>query len=248
MKRIQSIDRVSMILDYISNHPESRLIDISNSLNIKNTTLHALLTTLEYWGFVEKSNNNKYSLGYKLYELGKIYESKLTIKDLCAPYMNELVKKFGETTHLAIPINYKIQYIHRVESPHSLRLTSMVGHIDESYVTASGKAIMAFWENKAIDKFLEEMELVPRTEYTIINKDIFKDHLIDIRNQGFAFDLEEYTIGLNCISAPIFNRSEKPIASISISMPNSRYKRSNIDSMCKELINTCSLISKEIKN
>lgn len=247
MKTIQSIDRVAMILEYVSKNQNCRLIDISKALEIKNTTLHALIGTLEYWGYINKNSNNQYTLGYKLFELGKLYESTLTLKDICHPYMNALVESYGETSHLAVLTKNKIQYIHKVESTHALRLTSKVGCIDELHHTASGKAMLANFDIETKQSLLSEAEFLPLTESTIIDQNKLNEELELTKKRGYALDLEEYEIGLNCIAVPIFSKENKPIASISVSMPCTRFNKNPIDNIINDLICYCNEISSKLK-
>ena len=51
----------------------------------------------------------------------------------------------------------------------------------------------------------------------------FKEEMERIRKNGYGFDNEEREIGVSCIAAPIFDLSNEPIASISISGPTSRF-------------------------
>lgn len=247
MKTIQSIDRAAMILDYVSKNQNCRLIDISKALDIKTTTLHALIGTLEYLGYINKNSSNQYSLGYKLFELGKIYESSLTLKDICDPYMNNLVNSYRETSHLAVLTKDKVQYIHKVESTHALRLTSKVGCIDELNLTASGKAILSNMDNKTKESLLSQAKFLSLTESTITDREKLEEELVLTKKRGYALDMEEYEIGLNCIAVPIFSKENKPIASISVSMPATRFQKNPIDDIINDLKCYCDEITNKLK-
>jgi DNA-binding IclR family transcriptional regulator len=53
--------------------------------------------------------------------------------------------------------------------------------------------------------------------------------LAKIRKQGFAYDLEEILPDLCCVAAPIYEYSGNVIAAISMSIPDFRFRRSQIE-------------------
>lgn len=247
MKTIQSIDRAMMILNYIAKHQHCRLVDMSQSFELNKSTLHGILMTLEYHGLIHKdSHQSTYTLGAKLFELGKKYEDNLSIKTIAKPYLSELASKFEETVHLGVLTDTDVLYIDKVESPHSLRLTSKVGTTDPLLTTASGKAILSKLPPNRLNDLLHLIEKPQANTHLSDYQIDIKKELNMIHDIGYALDLEEQEVGLNCIAAPITNRSNEAIASISISIPSSRFTRELIDNMKKELIITCKEISSRI--
>lgn len=248
MKTIQSIDRAVMVLNYIAqNNNDVRLMDISNDLNLNKSTLHGIISTLEYWGYINQNQRtSRYSLGNKLFHLGKVYEETLSIKDIVKPYLEELVAKFDETVHLAVLSNSKVLYIDKVESSHHLRMTSRVGMEDPLHVTAVGKAMLANISDKSLEKHLHNIEFNSLTDFSLTDKKKFIDELKAIKNQGFAIDLEELEIGLNCIAAPIMGYDNEALAAISIVLPSVRFNKDIFENMKNDLILICNKISKEV--
>lgn len=176
MKTIQSIDRAMLILEYIAQHNNTcTLTDISTALELKLPTLHGFLVTLEAWNVVSK-NGNKYSLGGKLFELGKVFESHLSVQAILHPYLEQLAAEFDETIYLAIPSNKKLLYIDEVESKHPLRLSSIVGTTEAYETSAIGMAVLAnlpeaFWQETAAQSGME-LELL-------------QSKLLDIQKKGY---------------------------------------------------------------
>ncbi|MTI70448.1 MAG: IclR family transcriptional regulator [Firmicutes bacterium] len=248
IRTIQSIDRTVMILNYIAKHNNNvRFIDISNDLNLKKGTLHGILSTLEYNNLLSKDKDtNRYSLGIKLYEFGKIYEEDFSIKKIVRPYLEKLGEKFSETIHLAIESDYEVLYIDRVKSSHSVRMASKIGHNDPLYCSAIGKVILANMENERLKYYLENYRLYKRTENTITDKKNLKNELDKIKNDGYSIDNEELEAGLICVASPIKNQSGDLIAVISISGPTSRISKDEFENMESTIIETSKIISESI--
>jgi len=245
---IKSVLRATKILDYIGNNEnEVRLTKISNDLEINMSTLHSIIATLEKAGYIsQNSNNHKYSLGKKLFELGKVYEGKISFTDLARPFLEKLADKFDETVQLGVLSADKVLYIDKVESKHSLRMTCQMGSKDELHSSATGKLLLAYLEEKEVDRLLKK-KLEKYTENTITERKKLKKELEKIEKQGFALDKEESEIGLNCAAAPVKDSSGKVIAAIGISTPTSRVSEAKLmeikDNLIKEASDLSDLLS-----
>lgn len=247
MKTIQSIDRAINVIEYISKNQNCRLIDMCNYFNLNKSTLHGILSTLEYHGFINKdSTNTTYNLGAKLFELGKLYEDNLSIKKVAKPYLIKLAQKFSETVHLAVLNELTVLYIDKEESIHSLRMTSKVGTTDPLLTTAIGKSILSTLSEDRLNAILDSIEINKSTDYSLTDKSEILKELSIINKKGFALDLEELELGLNCIAAPIKNRLGEAIAAISISIPSSRFTKEKFEDMKIELMKACEEISNSI--
>lgn len=248
MKTIQSIDRAVMILNYIAkNNNDVRLIDISNDLNLNKSTLHGIISTLEAWEYISQNQvTNRYSLGSKVFHLGKVYEDNLSIKSIANGYIQQLVLKFNETVHLGILSNSKVLYIDKVECTHPLRMTSRVGMEDPLHVTASGKVLLANISETSRENILNNISLMKFTNFSLTDKNKLIEELKVIKKQGFAIDLEELTPGINCIATPILGNNNEVLACISLVMPTARFDKDTFNHMKEELKLISNKISKEM--
>jgi DNA-binding IclR family transcriptional regulator len=245
---IKSVLRATKILDYIGNNTnEVRLTAISNDLEINMSTIHSIIATLEKAGYISQNkNNHKYSLGKKLFELGKVYEGKMSFTALARPYLKKLADKFDETVQLGVLSNDKVLYIDKIESKHSLRMTCQMGSKDELHSSATGKLLLAYLKDKEVDKLLNK-KLEKYTENTITDPKKLKEELDKIKKQGFALDKEEAEVGLNCAAAPVKDSFGNVIAAIGISTPTSRISEAQLmeikDNLIKEASDLSDLLS-----
>ncbi|MEF9934507.1 MAG: IclR family transcriptional regulator [Clostridium sp.] len=247
MKTIQSIDRAVMVLDCISkNNNKLKLTDISEMLNLKVTTLHGIISTLEIADFVTKNpETNKYCLGIRLYELGNIYGESISISKTAGPYLQALVEKYSETVHLAVPTGQSASYIKVIESPHPIRLGSQVGTRDSLLNSSVGKVILSNSSDKFINKFIEDYKEnnIDLPGYTI---EEITDMINDIKAKGYGF--HSYCEGncFNCVAVAIKNSSGTVVGAIDISVPIFRWKDEMLDSMKTDLIAMASLMSTKL--
>ena len=89
------------------------------------------------------------------------------------------------------------------------------------------------------------MALEPLTAHTIVDIHKFKAELAAIRKQGYAISSGERNPGIGSISAPVFSHRGTLAASLSIALPDIRYKDIKHRKFClRELLLAASGISR----
>ena len=218
---LQTISRSIQVLRCFDNEAELGITDIAKQLGLAKSTVFGIVSTLECNGFLEQdSRTGRYRLGTELFRLGT--KVKADLLSLCKPYMERLVTAYRETVHLVIPDQCSILYIHKIESPHSMRICSKVGERQPLHCTGVGKAILAHLGESERRALTDKIQFVKLTPFTIGDMDTLSRELADIKARGFAVDREELEMGLVCVAAPVFDSSDKPIAAISVAGPASR--------------------------
>ncbi|WP_442600787.1 IclR family transcriptional regulator [Paenibacillus sp. KN14-4R] len=236
-KLIQSVERAVDILELFSlTESELSVKEISSRLKLSKSTVHGLIKTLEHRGYLEqKLTDQKYRLGLRLFELGNLVGGGMELRKVASPIIQDLVEKLHETVHMVVHDKDEVVYVEKLEGPGSLRMYSMVGKRAPMYCTGVGKAMLAYFEESAIDRILHEVELKKFTPYTLDTLDEIKQELRKIRDQGYAIDDEEIEIGLKCVAAPIFNHEGKVIASISCAGPKLRFTEEQTELVIREV-------------
>jgi DNA-binding IclR family transcriptional regulator len=240
-KIIQSVDKAFQILECFNNYEELGVTEISKMLDLHKSTTYGLISTLSANNILEKDDNTgKYRLGLKLYQLGT--KVNFSIREIAYRYLEQLVSTYEETANLVILQNTSVVYLEKVESSHSMRISTLVGGDKPLYCTAVGKAMIAYLPHSILDELLNKIEFKKYTYNTIQNKESLLKSLEGVRKKGYAEDHEELEIGLHCIAAPIFNQYKIPFAAISVSGPVTRMN----DSICMEIGNTLVKLAQEI--
>ncbi len=84
------------------------------------------------------------------------------------------------------------------------------------------------------------------TPHTITSAEALREELARTRARGFAVDNEELSIGLRCVSAPVFDYAGRPSFALSVSGPTHRMSESRIASMTVDIKNVCRRLSEKI--
>jgi len=246
---VQSIERVAKILDLVSQNSQGIGIrDISIVLKLPKGTVHRLLSSLAYMGYIRQEAETKnYFLGLKLLELGNLVTNQLDIIKMAKPILKHLAEQTAETVHMAILEKNEIVYIDKVEMEQNtggLKMASRVGSRNPAYSCAIGKTLLAYSSHEDVERLIQETKLAKRTHHTISDPNQLKENLKNVRSQGYAIDDEENEMGIRCIAAPVFDDKGKPVTAISISGPAFRVtKRTIQDTLKKEVTRAASEIS-----
>lgn len=240
---IQSVVRSIDILKCFEDSEELGVTEISHKVGLHKSTVFNIITTLEKCNFLEKNlNSGKYRLGTELFRLGT--KVNISMRKIARPYLEKLASQFKETVNLVIRDGNYVIYIEKIESPHSMRISTMVGGRLPINATAVGKAILSGLPADELVKILEELSFGKFTVRTICNKCDLMNYLTQVRLVRYAEDVEELEIGLTCVAAPIFDHTGKAIAAISVSGPTTRMVEPFRKQIAEELIN----VTRELSN
>ena len=219
---VQSVARALSIVSCFDTDAELGISEIADRMMLSKSTTYGLVNTLVGFGYLEQTENKKYRLGLRLFELGNLVQSRMDIRMEAKPYCQLLANKYRTTVHLATFSDGEIIYIDKVDTNSSVVVYSQIGKRAPMYCTGVGKAILAFLPDTYIEKYLRDTMLTPITEHTIVTRDKLLGELAQIRERGYAVDNEEIEPGLHCIAAPIFNYKRQPQMAISLSFPYGR--------------------------
>ena len=238
---VQSLERAGLILHVLSQHSQGlSLGEVSQKANLTKGTTHRLLSSLAYLDLIRQDPLNKhYLLGFKLVELGNRLLNQIDFRIEARPFLVELAERTNETAHMVILDHFEVLYIDKVEAVRNttgLRMASMLGSRIPAHCSAVGKALLASLSDEKLEELAGENGLPKRTENTITDLEKLKEHLKVVRRRGYALDNEENEIGIRCIGAPIRDQRGEVIAAISLSVPASRMKSRDVQTILKDRV------------
>ena len=221
---VQSVERAIDILDCLTEYPKGCGIgELAKNLSLSKSTIHRIITTLKFKEYVtQDKENDKYQLGIKVLNLSSSVINSMDLIHIARPYIHEFANKVDEVIHLCIPDESysNIIYVDKVSSENTSRtitMSSKIGKKAPIYCTASGKLLLSQFPDDKIKDLLKSTNFVKYTQNTITDIDIFLDEIHTIRKNQFSVDNVEYDTGVICIAVPIFNRTNKIVAAISLS-------------------------------
>jgi len=245
---VKSVRRALDIINIISSHKDGiGVTGISRQMDINKSSVHRILATLVQYGYVEQDNEtSRYKLGYKFLELSSKLLESIDLRKAAQPFLQELERETNEVIHLVVYDQREVIYIEKLEGTETLRMHSKVGRRAPLHCTAVGKAILAHLPLHVVHETIERMELAVHTEHTITNKEELLKELAQVKERGYALDLEENEYGIRCVAVPIFDHLGNVAAAVSVSGPTIRMTDQRIDKLHKRMVQIGAKISRRL--
>jgi IclR family KDG regulon transcriptional repressor len=198
--------------------------EIARIVGMHKSTVSRLCATLESAGYLERDpSSNRFRLGARIYQLaGSSSPPTTDVRIVARPVMLELVEKSSETATLGVREGSDIVTIDVVDGLNYMRMATRVGMRTQIHASAVAKAILAYMPPDEVEELLAEWPMTQLTPNTITDPAALKKTLAEVRQRGYALDVEELEIGLRCVAAPIRDPAGRVVAGISISGPRHR--------------------------
>ncbi|RCX16217.1 IclR family transcriptional regulator [Fontibacillus phaseoli] len=229
---VRAVERAIDILMCFTKADDLGLTEIAGEIGLHKSTVYRLLTTLEEKGFViRNSATEKYRLGLKIWELSAHLSHNDDPAILLLPQMEQLRDRLGETVSLYLRDGTDRLRIQAVQSNQAIRRVAQVGARLPLYVGASSKVLVAYEEEAVIRAVLEVADWP-----AAVDRNAYVAQLQEIRKLGYATSYEEREPGAAAVSAPIFDRTGKIAAALSVSGPVSRLSPQTLKEFAPVLI------------
>ena len=163
---------------------------------------------LEELGAIARSADpRRFRLGPTLFELGRQAYSRIDVKDVARPFMEQLMHKTRESVFLGIRNLDHVTILDIVESTNDLKITSPIGTTIPLMAGAVGKVFLADLQEEQVAAMVHKR--LPRfTDRSITDPQQYIRQLRRTRQAGHAVDDEEYISGVRAVAAPIrFNNN-----------------------------------------
>lgn len=235
--------RVLNIFEAIHNSLEGlTFAEISRRTGIAKGTLYPIVTTLSHEGFLQNIDS-RITIGKNCFKIGSAYLHSLNYLDILKPHMREIVADCDEICQLGILDGGEVLYVEKVEPNQAIRIESSAGKTLAAYATALGKSLLSGFSNDEIAD-LYPNEFIKYTTKTVPNLKSLFEQLETVRNHGYAHEIGETNMDIECAAVPIKN-ADKILASISVSLPIFRSTPKKIEKILDVLKGHVQLIEKE---
>ncbi len=236
-----TVNKALEVLEHLAHHNEETLETLGRALDMPKATVFRLVYTLEKRGYVVRTPLGALGLGPRV--LWLVTESKrswfLLLREAALPRMLELRDLFGDTVNLGTRSGSQLVYIDVVEGTYPVRFVEMPGALGPLHATALGKALLAHLPASELESVLSGLTLRRYTPATITNPDRLAKELAKIRSRGYSIDNGESVEGATCVGAPVLAKGGRPLAAISMAIPNSRLNAEKLDSVRSALLDAC---------
>lgn len=215
---VMSLQRgLAVILAFDEAHPAMTVSEMAQAVNMTRAAARRFLLTLQALGYVE-SDNGHFRLRPQTLDLGHAY----LVTQPWWRHGQRIAEKLGAQLNQACGIGVfdrdAVTYVAYAPAVHLPSLSRMVGTRLPIHATAIGRVLLAGLspaERQAVYRRIDLAQLTPRTTKDVGALKALVEHTA---KDGYAIVDQELEIGLRAISVPLYDRSGRVVAAISISI------------------------------
>lgn len=194
------------------------LQEIARRIGVPQSTTFRLLYTLQDRGYLELDRTSfTYWPSPRIFNIGRIAVLNNRLRQLAAPFLEALHRRFDEQALIAVLAQGHVMYIDIIKPANWPRLGNNIGDIAPAHATALGKSMLAYMTEDEVDELVSRMGLQQRTRRTISTLPALKAELALTRRRGYSINDREQEEDLYAVAAPIFNDQGRVVAAICLS-------------------------------
>lgn len=221
----QTITRAIRALKLIAQHaPDGmRLVDLAEELQLERPTAHRLLKALMSEGMlVRDGRSRRYTLGPLVFELGLASTHQFNLRDICAPILETLAERTGDTSFLFVRSGNDAVCLSRVQGTYPIQTPAVpVGSRQPLGVSAGGLALLSCLSDIEVTRVLDAVG--PRLSiYGGLDAEELRKHCVRAQATGFAWIANRAVPGVSAVGLPIRSSTGTAIAAITVAATQTR--------------------------
>jgi DNA-binding IclR family transcriptional regulator len=197
-----------------ANHVTLTLSELARRSDLPLATAHRLVGELVTWGALVRSSSGSYEIGQRIWELGLLAPVPAGLRQVAAPFLQDVYKATFATVHFAVREGTKALYLDRISGNDSIPLVSRVGGRLPLHTTGVGKVLLAHAPDDVQARVFRH--LTRMTRYSITDREILADELVAVRKDGYAHTREEMSLGACSLAVPVRNRDADVVAALGV--------------------------------
>ena len=243
--RVQSLARGLALLDSLAESPGGiSLSDLCQQVGLSISTAHRLLTTLEEHRYVRcDPGTRRWSIGVQAFIAGSGFVKARNLVEIARPHMRALMEESGETANLAVLDGVEIVFLAQVECRQMMRALAFPGMRVPPHCSALGKALLAVLPDPVLAEVLRRRGLPRFTPQTITTLQRLRRELDQARQQGYAVDDQEHSVGLRCVAAVVYDENREPAGAMSLSGPAVRIADERVAALGARIRRTAQIVT-----
>jgi acetyl-CoA synthetase len=227
-RTLSTARHVLQALEIIARHPRGIPVKaLARQLDISLSSGYYLVSSMRELGFVEPSPaaSGLYTLGPKFAELYRGYVAASLQPERLQPVLEELRDRASARAYAALWRDGDLEVVEIRGRRGSRELPDVTkGFRGAAHALALGKVYLCSMPRAQWPRYLKGPTYRRYTPATISTPEALTQHLRTVRDDGLAFDLQEFAAGSCCVAVPVYRSADSDtIASVGVSVPARRF-------------------------
>ncbi len=246
-KPVPAVEKCFAILDLLSKTDKPLGIsDISRQLAYNKSTVFNMVYTLIDLNVLESLDDGKFGFGARFYVLGSTAGNRSELIRLAHPYLERINTETKLSAFLGIRADLRSVIIDKVDTAHGIKISSEIGMQMPVLAGAGIKAMLSLLNNQELNTLISDATFQRYTPNTIIEREAYLTEIGRVRQEGIAFDREEYIEGMVALGIPINPNSRDVQAAIWVVGLKQQVERKALKRLTPLLKNVCMEINQRL--
>lgn len=194
-RQVQSVKTASKIIDILQNRGGATPTELTNQLDISNSSVHNYLATLEQEGYVV-NESGRYRLGLRLLTHGMAAKNVLGSNNLIRNTIQSLADEFPYPIWWVSEEYGRGFFLDGITPDDQTSTYGNVGKRSYLHTHAPGKAILAELTDEYIEQIITRHGLPEQTMRTTTDSETLFEEIQSVRNRGFVVSDGEAVLGI----------------------------------------------------
>lgn len=222
----QSVRKAITLLRATAEDSGANVSSLARAAGLPRATALRMIQTLEQEGFLMRvPGDDRVLLGPGLLRLTRSTDEQFLLREVARPVIADLVAAVRETATLSVvAVDGGLDVVAQVDAPHQLRPRSWLGQRFPWHASASGKVLLATFDEERLARYLAE-PLERFTPSTITDQSALRAELERVREQRWSATWDEDEEGLTGLGAGVFGPEGELLGVVCVSGPTQRLDR-----------------------
>ena len=247
---VPNLDRALQIIEKLSACPRGlNRNEIATATGCSPNMVYRIMMTLVDAGWAYRDEaSGVYRLSRRLLDIAVAGSDEYSLTSVAWPEMCALRDETNITVQLGVLAGDGAGLLlESAESRNPIRFVAEKGtRVTDLHAGAGWKSILAFLPEAESKRFLDGISFHKFTATTITSRAAFEKVLAEVRKNGYAVDDSEMIEGLHCIAAPLFDRTGRPVGTLSLSAPADQLPRKDFKRRAASVMAAAAAVSAKL--
>jgi IclR family acetate operon transcriptional repressor len=242
---MKSVTRSLRVLEAVAQHQPVTVGELTKFFGLPKSTVQRTLVTLNEAGWLRanRKDTTRWEIGARVLAVRPAALQGSSLFAAAREPMFRLRDALNETIHLSVPdALHSMVVVDRVDCDHAVRTYHAIGDSSPLHATATGHAVLAHLPKSEVDEFTAG-PLEGYGKETITDPVELRAELRRVRDRGYAVNHNQFLPGVCAIAAPVLDGDGVPLATVAISMPDSRFDPDRLAELGRLVTDTAAEIS-----
>jgi DNA-binding IclR family transcriptional regulator len=216
---VSGTQRLLAILgSFTAERPFLTLSEISRRTGLPLTTTHRQVRELARFGALARTDDGRYSVGIRMWEIASLAPSSLGLRDAALPFLEDLYEATHQNVMVGVLDGMDVVYVEWITGRAAVHVVTRAGSRLPPHATGLGLVLLAHSAPDYVERLLAA-PLARYTEHTITDPVRLRQVLANVRRDGYVISDRQIEPISVSVAAPVYGPDNMVVAAVSIVIP-----------------------------